>query len=368
MSLFLHDFVPVLPRFRTRQEDAFEWLAQAHANAGHGPVERLRREANRYGCSPARIVARGHELEDFTHLDWSRMRIYPNGGLEARTQFFAEAALAAMPRFYPSCQASQAAQNIAQAPDALIHVSCTGYDSPSAAQRWVASQGWQCRTQVYHVYHMGCYAAMPAIRVAAAHAGPVDVIHTELCTLHLDLRGSSPEAWVQQSLFGDGLIRYRVERDAPRGTRAFEVLANRDLILTESAEIMKWTAADHCMRMVLGREIPERIQRGLKGALEVLLGGERAVNQMREKAIWAIHPGGPRIVDEIQRVLELEPRQVRASAEILREHGNMSSATLPHVWHRILEEERAGTPVVSLAFGPGLTISGALMKVTEASG
>jgi len=361
VRLFLHDFTPVAPRFRTRQEDALEWLVQAHAHAGHGSPERLRREARRFGCSPERIAARGHELEDFKHLDWDRMRVYPGGGMEARTRFFAEAALGAMPRFYPPDPDG------ALAPEAIVHVTCTGYDSPSAVQRWVALKGWQERTQVFHLYHMGCYAAMPALRAARAFRGPVDVIHTELCTLHLDLAAASPEGWVQQSLFADGLIRYRAGREAPGGARSLEVLAVRDVILPDSAELMKWTAADRCMLMVLDREIPERIMRGLRNALEGLLGGADAVNRMREQAVWAIHPGGPRIVDEIRRVLELDAAQVSSSLEVLREHGNMSSATLPHVWHHLLDKAGtgAGTPVVSLAFGPGLTISGALMKVTE---
>ena len=84
---------------------------------------------------------------------------------------------------------------------------------------------------------------------------------------------------------------------------------------------------------------------------------------MRE-AVFAIHPGGPRIIDEIAEHLGLRPDQVQASNAILRDCGNMSSATLPHVWQAILADEAvpSGTLIVSLAFGPGLTISGALLR------
>ena len=60
----------------------------------------------------------------------------------------------------------------------------------------------------------------------------------------------------------------------------------------------------------------------------------------------------------------LRPDQVQASNDVLRNHGNMSSATLPHVWKAMLEDDtvRPGTLIVSLAFGPGLTISGAILR------
>ena len=88
--------------------------------------------------------------------------------------------------------------------------------------------------------------------------------------------------------------------------------------------------------------------------------------QLCGQALFAIHPGGPRIIDEIAGHLGLHPAQVQASNAILRNHGNMSSATLPHVWQAILEDPAAapGTLVVALAFGPGLTISGALLRKT----
>jgi predicted naringenin-chalcone synthase len=80
--------------------------------------------------------------------------------------------------------------------------------------------------------------------------------------------------------------------------------------------------------------------------------------------VWAVHPGGPRIVDKVEEWMKLEPQQLRASREILFERGNMSSATLPHIWDRILRDEAVvpGTLVASLAFGPGLTIYGAVMR------
>ncbi|MDR3672831.1 MAG: 3-oxoacyl-[acyl-carrier-protein] synthase III C-terminal domain-containing protein [Holophaga sp.] len=87
-------------------------------------------------------------------------------------------------------------------------------------------------------------------------------------------------------------------------------------------------------------------------------------DHLARRALFAIHPGGPRIIDEIAELLGLGPEQVRASNAILRNHGNMSSATLPHVWKAMLEDAAVepGRLIVALAFGPGLTISGAILR------
>ena len=84
------------------------------------------------------------------------------------------------------------------------------------------------------------------------------------------------------------------------------------------------------------------------------------------RAVFAVHPGGPRIVDAVQSALELSDAQVAASRDVLSRYGNMSSATLPHVWRDLLRSSAVepGTVVASLAFGPGLTMAGALMVKT----
>ncbi len=102
--------------------------------------------------------------------------------------------------------------------------------------------------------------------------------------------------------------------------------------------------------------------RPLVGALFAKGGLDLAADLRR--TVFAVHPGGPKIIDQVRDVLELSDAQVQSSRDVLYEHGNMSSATLPHVWARLLEaaDVRSGTPIFSLAFGPGLTVSGGLFR------
>jgi len=252
-------------------------------------------------------------------------------------------------------------------PTDLLHVSCTGYIAPSPAQVRIAElQSSDSSTRVTHLYHMGCYAAFPALRVAdgllRSGSRQVDIAHTELCTLHLQVGRTEPEQLVIQSLFGDGHIRWSAWNGDP-GTEAshfFELLGHREQLVPETSNRMSWNAGETGWNMTLARDVPEQLGRALPEFIEKLL----SPHQVRlEDCITAIHPGGPRIIEQLAAALSLSDRQIRYSREILFEHGNMSSATIPHIWERIAGATPItnGTPVLSLAFGPGLTLCGSLM-------
>ena len=83
-----------------------------------------------------------------------------------------------------------------------------------------------------------------------------------------------------------------------------------------------------------------------------------------KRSVVAVHPGGPKIIDRVRDVLELDEAQVATSRRVLLDLGNMSSATLPHIWMRLLADARVppGTVIPTFAFGPGLTVTGALLE------
>ena len=293
------------------------------------------------------------------------------GALE-RTRFFTRTVEGVLDRLYSECRTP---------PTDLLHVTCTGYDSPSAAQRLVARKGWGADTRVFHVYHMGCYATFPALRAAGAFVARAgrdgsdllrgtDVVHTEICSLHLSPLAHSPEQLVVQTLFADGFIAYGVGAEASRDPRlpAFELLAQDEQIVPDSTDAMTWTCSDWGMQMGLLRDVPERLASVLVAFVDRLARRAGLGNQELSQAVYAVHPGGPKILDQVCEVLRLDEAQLACSRRILLERGNMSSATLPHVWMELLRDTQiaAGRAIVSLAFGPGLTICGSIMrKVTS---
>jgi predicted naringenin-chalcone synthase len=382
-AVYLSRFSKRRPDYETPQERSLEWLATAHAEAEvtRGALPRCEREAfrertkrliDRCGCDAGSIGSRGFVVPDVGSSDWTDASIYdlsrhPRGsGTAARTKFYQVSVAAYFQQEY-------AVEKVA--PSDLIHVTCTGYVAPSGAQRVVAERGWGAETRVTHAYHMGCYASVPAVRLAIAslrnpaadaqNAPRVDIVHTEVCSLHLDPSNHAIEQLVIQSLFGDGLIRYSLDDQARPG--GFEILAVAERVLPDSAESMSWLLSDTGMTLTLARDVPERIGGALRDFVAQLYRSaelDRRVEQPR--SLFAVHPGGPRIIDSVRERLELTQAQVQASRDVLFAFGNMSSATLPHVWMQLGNDPRvsSGTLIVSLAFGPGLTMCGALFRKT----
>lgn len=384
--VYVGNFKVVRPRYEKKQEDAVHWLANAHARAEseagfpNGSVSRTvefyEKLIARFGCSSDRISCRGHELSDFNHLEWEEMSIFnltqnPTGSnIEVRQRTFDKLVGEKCELLFASHEDF--------APD-LVHVSCTGYLSPSPVQKFVVSRGAAQSTRVFHAYHMGCYAALPATRLATAFSlqqrnqpttsvrTGVDVVHTELCTLHFNPLLHSPEQMVVQSLFADGFIRYRVGCDFSSEKRKLKVLSMNEEQVPDSADAMTWLPVPWGMAMTLSRDVPSFISGSIREFIERLIAvaGEE-ISSLLPRVIFAIHPGGPKIIDHIQQILEIADDKIEASRAVLRRYGNMSSATLPHIWKEILDDAKqypAGSKVLSLAFGPGLTVAGSLFEI-----
>lgn len=373
------DFEIIRPRFESQQEDTFEWLIAAHTQA-EDTIRGKRWEAEereafrqtlssllqRVGCKANEY--RGHVLADFLHQNWTKMDIYKldeqsiGAHLETRQKMHREIADEMFERFYPAAQDS---------PQAIVHVSCTGYSSPSAAQTLVSKRLWGKGTSVTNAFHMGCYGSIPALQIAKGfslqHYPRVDIVHTELCTLHFNATLHTAEQLVMQSLFSDGFIKYSIFPESTAKDRAFRLLAIHQEVIPQSLDFMTWLLSDWGFHFTLAKEVPFLIAEHVKAFVETLCHKKEVDSRsIIQKSFFAIHPGGPRIIDQIQQVLGLHDDQVAHSRDILRRYGNMSSATLPHVWESMLNDREIppGTKIFSLAFGPGITIAGNLLEKT----
>jgi len=395
MGVVVDHFKVLRPSFESRQELALQWIAHVHAYTkthfqntdSHAKnleetTALMERIVQRFSCLPDKILRRGSEIEDFTHLNFSEMKIFnitasPQGApLSERMTFFARATQGVFEQFYKHTET---------APAHLIHVTCTGYASPSAAQNLISQKNWGENCQVTHAYHMGCYASLPALRMAqgflssSAANSPsvpsrsvgerVDIVHTELCTLHFNPYLHTPEQFVIQSLFADGFISYSVvdkkNHKLTPGKNAFEILAIHEVIFAESQEAMTWKLSEFGFSMTISRDVPAIIAENIEQFLHTLFHqAGHSFTEEKKDVIFAIHPGGPKIIEHIAEILKLSDDRVAVSHKILNSYGNMSSATLPHIWEDLSRSHtKPGSLVVSLAFGPGLTVAGSLMRV-----
>ncbi len=342
----------------------------------------LRERMGRYGTSSEYIARRqvsvltSRFVESNPASDSESVRRYgdlrsPTGEtLDERMNLFEEIACDVFERAYRDRQTPP--------PDDIVHVSCSGYVSPSPVQSFLSRRGW-LGVGVTHSYHMGCYGAFPAIRTALGLVGSsyvslpapkqrVDLVHTEFLSLHFDLLGEEADNFVTSTLFADGFIKYAAypqSEFAKRDRSGLKILAIEEHMLPDSLPEMTLRPGPLQFDMSLSKRVPFMIRDSIADFVRSIC-AQVDLDFEREKStmIFAIHPGGPAILNQIRGKLGIEESQVALSRQVLYEHGNMASATAPHIWQLIVESPAIprGSKVLSMAFGPGLTVIGALFE------
>ncbi|MDN3241675.1 type III polyketide synthase [Glycomyces tritici] len=242
----------------------------------------------------------------------------------------------------------------------LTVVTCTGYRTPGLDIELARMLPLPADARRLLIGHTGCHAALPALATAAdyvaAQEQPAVVLCLELTSLHLQPATIDPGQMVSHALFADAAAAV-VVRPGASGLRVVDVAARTD---TDRRHQMTWDITDLGFRMGLSPEVPDALAEQVGPLVKDLLG--RHGHDVRDVAAWAVHPGGPRILDAIEEGLELDPSALAASRKVLAEHGNCSSATVLLVLQELGPQDG---PVVALAFGPGLTLYAALLEPEE---
>lgn len=262
----------------------------------------------------------------------------------------------------------------------LVTVCCTGFQAPGFDLELIQALPLAADVARTQVGFMGCHGALNGLRVAHAFAqadagARVLLCALELCSLHQQL-GWHPERVVANALFADGAAATVLAADGPPAAGAgagagagpgqvtlpvappWRLLASGSTVLPDSADAMAWTIADHGFEMGLSPRVPALIAARLAPWLD----GWLAARGLDRAAIgsWALHPGGPRLLEAVRDCLDLPASAIEPSTAVLRECGNMSSATILFILDR-LRLAGAPLPCVALAFGPGLCVEAALL-------
>ncbi|MCU1618823.1 MAG: putative naringenin-chalcone synthase [Modestobacter sp.] len=234
---------------------------------------------------------------------------------------------------------------------------CTGYATPGLDIRLASDLGMPLGLQRLLIGHMGCYAALPGLAAVSdfvtARSRPAVLLCCELTSLHVQPAQDDLEQVVAHALFSDAAAAVVVEPAAGRGRRVAGMVARTD---SSTADHMTWDVTDLGFRMGLSSRVPDVLARHVGDVVDELLA--EAGLRVEDVAGWAVHPGGPRILDVVRDQLGLAEEQLGASRRVLAEHGNCSSATVLLVLEELGDVDG---PVVAMAFGPGLTLYAALL-------
>jgi predicted naringenin-chalcone synthase len=205
---------------------------------------------------------------------------------------------------------------------------------------------------------MGCHAAINGLRIAdaivRASSTRVLLCAVELCSLHFQYAPEPGQA-VANALFADGAAAAVLGpgADAPLRIDSFS-----SRLIPGTASDMTWTIGDHGFRMTLSPRVPELLRAHASPWVADWLAA-RSLSTSDIDA-WAVHPGGPRILDAVASSLALPSTALAVSRATLADHGNMSSPTILFILDRLRREPRRGR-TLAMAFGPGLMAEGVLL-------
>jgi predicted naringenin-chalcone synthase len=237
----------------------------------------------------------------------------------------------------------------------LVVTSCTGFTAPGLDQNLMDRLGLDPSIERTMVGFMGCAAAVNSLKVAhhivrSEPSARVLVVNLELCTLHLQ-ETSDLEVALSALLFGDGCAASLVSAE-PLGVALKDF---RVATIADSRDQITWRIGDRGFEMSLSGEVPARIAGALRQ--ETARNDDQGILRGRRPNdfdLWAVHAGGRTILDAVEHGLDLPPDALRWSRGVLRDFGNMSSATLMFVLQRMMAAAQAPAEGFAMAFGPGL--------------
>src|SRR5262245_58121301 len=337
-------------------------IAQFHAKVAAATTDPKDREtaARRIHALSERsaIDLRTSVLGDYTAADPERFEFYPKNW---RLDPFPTTALRmkVFERESVPLAAASASKALADAeldPKDITHLvltTCTGFFAPGPDVLLLDQLGLRRDVERTVVGFMGCYAGFAAMRTAdrIARAEPnacVLTIAVELCSLHFQ-RALDTETLIANAVFSDGAAAaiWSAQDERAKAT----IRATRSRVPPGTIDQMSWRIGDHGFVMTLDGEVPRALEQEAPDFVRSLIEGV-------EISHYAVHPGGKKILDSVSRALG--GVDLSHSRRVLREHGNMSSATIFFGLEHLLAESTGS--IAALGFGPGLTMEGVVFE------
>jgi predicted naringenin-chalcone synthase len=246
----------------------------------------------------------------------------------------------------------------------LVITSCTGFSAPGLDLQLIDRCGLPSSIERTMIGFAGCYAAITALKLArhivrSEPTARVLVVNLELCTLHLQ-ETTDLEKILTFLLFGDGCAASLVTAE-PQGVALDRF---RAILVPETGDLITWRIRESGFEMVLSGEVPATIHDGLRAHARAIL-DDAPIDSIK---LWAVHPGGRTVLDAVERAFDLPPSALAGSREVLRQYGNMSSATVMFVLEKMLRSASSSATGCAMSFGPGLVAETMLFHmVTEDS-
>ncbi|RPI07122.1 MAG: type III polyketide synthase [Ignavibacteriae bacterium] len=249
----------------------------------------------------------------------------------------------------------------------MITVSCTGFYAPGVDQYLINEFHLPGDIRRTHIGFMGCAAALiglTSVLESLHSANDLEsttlLVAVELCSLHLQTEPTRDNI-LANMIFADGCAAALFSRN-PQYAPQLHLLSTHSHLFPNTAGFMGWKIGNTGFEMILSPELPRLILDEAVPVVGKILAGQGI--DPRSIRHWVLHPGGRAILDSLQNGLQISDEDMRPSRTVLKNYGNMSSASILFVMKDLLRTRtiEAGEVVCAIAFGPGLTMEIALLK------
>lgn len=250
--------------------------------------------------------------------------------------------------------------------DYLIFVSTTGLATPSMDARLIGHLGMSEHTRRTPIWGLGCAGGVAGLshahHYAVGHRDSITVVvAVELCSLTFHFGDKSKSNLVATALFGDGAAAVVVAGDDV-GKSGLEIIDTESTLWPDSTDVMGWDFEAEGMQVVFSRDIPSIVLRESKKNISGFL--SRHALTVDQVDFFVAHPGGAKVIAAYEEALTLKSDAMQGARDVLRDYGNMSSASMLFVLDRFLSngKPKAGSFGLATALGPGFSSELVLLR------
>ena len=250
--------------------------------------------------------------------------------------------------------------------DLLAICTCTGYVCPDVGSRLVAHMGFRRNVQRAAIVGLGCAGALPALQRASdfVRANPgrkALMLAVEICSACY-YADNTLETVIGNAICADGAAAFLLGAEQQSDPNYPQVVDFETFLDTDQIEQVGLQHKEGKLRIVLGASIQHLAGPMIETALLQLLRRQRL--SQSDIRFWVVHPGGRKVIDNVQKHFGIAEDQLRFSRAVLRNYGNMSSPTVMFVLDEVVHtgDPHAGDWGVMIALGPGMAAEVALLR------